>query len=95
MAEHLRQLGEEPVIAGGDDERPRLRLESLEGHHAMTARAMALGHLPRGAEAREVALEPGEAGLEERGVHHAAAPCLLALDDRPRARPWPSTSPVP
>ena len=77
----LRQLGEEPVVAGGDDERSRLRLEALERHDALAARPVALRHLARGAEGREVALEPGEPGLEERGVHHAAAPRLLALDE--------------
>src|SRR5262249_56292743 len=80
MSHHLGEFGEEAVVASGDDERPRLRLETLEGHHAVAARAVPLRNLTGGAEACEVSLEPSEAGLEERGVDHTAAARVLALD---------------
>src|SRR3989442_8708046 len=36
-----RELGEEPVVPGGDDDRARLRLEALERDDALAAGAMA------------------------------------------------------
>src|SRR5215510_7326285 len=80
MPQHLGKLCEEAIVAGGDDERPRLGLEALEGHDAVAARPVPLRHFAGRAEAREVALEPCEAGLEERGVDDAATTRLLALD---------------
>ena len=82
---------EEPVVAGRDDDGARLRLERLERHHAVAARAMALGHDAGGAEARVVPLEPGQARLEQRGVHDAAAPGRRARRRARRARPSPPT----
>jgi hypothetical protein len=64
VAEHRGQLHEEPVVAGGDDDRAGLRLERLERHHAVAARAMALGHHAGRAEARVVTLEPRQTRLE-------------------------------
>src|SRR5215470_3442338 len=80
MPQHLGELGEEAIVAGGDDERPRLGLEALEGHDAMAARPVPLRHLAGRAEAREVPLEPREAGLKERGVDDAPTTRLLTLD---------------
>src|SRR5262249_40893172 len=83
----------EAIVAGGDDEWPRLRLEALEGHHTVAARAVPFRNFAGGAEAREVPLEPSEPRLEERGVDHTAAARVLALDQpgegadgRPHAR---------
>src|SRR5215472_5723196 len=90
MPQHLGELGEEAIVTGGDDERPRLGLEALEGHDAVAPRPVPLRHFAGRAEAREVPLEPREAGLEERGVDNAAATRLLALDQpgqRPDGRP--------
>jgi hypothetical protein len=47
MAERRRELGEEPVIPGRDDDLAVLGLEALEGDETARAGAMAYRHLAR------------------------------------------------
>src|SRR5262245_51869030 len=56
MPQHLGELDEEAIVAGGDDERPRLGLEALKGHDAVAARAVPLRLVARRRVARELPL---------------------------------------
>jgi hypothetical protein len=74
MAEGGHELREEAVVAGGDDHRAVLRLETLEGYEPPGAGALARRQVARELEAGDVAREPSERRLEERGVDDDAAP---------------------
>src|SRR5207253_5216072 len=73
MAESGHELGEEAIVAGGDDHGLVLRLETLEGHEAPGAGPLARRQVTCELEARDVPGEPSQRRLEERGVDHAAA----------------------
>ena len=86
QTERLRQLREEPVVARGDDERPRLRLEALERHHPLRG-------LPVGRHRRENAgpVLPGRQGVhldrhaEPRECPHVGAESDRDAEERPHA----------
>ena len=92
MAECGGAFHEQPVIAGRDADRPIRGFKRLVRHQQGAAGAVAFRQLAGVFVAVDRAFHPGDRGLEQRGVDHAALPGALALlqggkraDDAPHA----------